>query len=67
MTNLVVELSKAAFEEIAHKLYKQSQAHRFHREDGELVIDMTGLTIKSVEKQERRIERTQDKPRRRND
>ena len=44
----VLEVSKEAFDEIAHRLYQAGYSHAFHREDGEVVIDMQGIAIKSV-------------------
>jgi hypothetical protein len=46
-TYAILEISRAAYEEIAAKLKAAGYQHAFHQEDGETVIDMHGIALKS--------------------
>ena len=44
-TYVILELSPAAYEEIAKKLREAGYDRAFHRDDGRTVIDMHGIAI----------------------
>ena len=48
-TFVILEISKAAFDEILGKL-KGSYGHTFHEVDGQMVIDMHGIALKQEDK-----------------
>ncbi len=46
-TYAILEISRAAYEEIAAKLEAAGYQHAFHENDGEAVIDMHGIAVKN--------------------
>lgn len=46
-TYAILEISKAAYNEIAEKLKEAGYSQSFHERDGEVVIDMHGIAVKS--------------------
>lgn len=44
-TYAILDLSKAAFEEIRAKLEAAGYQHAFHKNDGRIVIDMHGIAV----------------------
>ena len=47
-TYVTLELSKQAFTEIETKLREADYDHCFDKQDGETVIDLTGLAVKRI-------------------
>lgn len=46
-TYAILEISRAAYEEIRAKLEAAGYQHAFHKDDGEPVIDMHGIAVKA--------------------
>jgi hypothetical protein len=51
-TYVILELSKKSFEEIKKKLSDAGYQHAFDEQDGQLVIDMHGLAVKTEKSNE---------------
>lgn len=49
-TYVILEISHAAYEEIAEKLREAGYAHAFHETGGRVVIDMHGIAVAEQEK-----------------
>jgi hypothetical protein len=53
-TYAILEVSRAAFDEIYRRLAKANYQHAFHYDDGRIVIDMHGIALAPMQPSKRK-------------